>query len=338
MNIQENVQLKTYNTFGVKARASRFAIVKDAGDLTGFIRNYASRRENLMILNGGSNVLFTRDFEGILFKLETQGITKAKEDQDYVWLQVAAGVNWHEFVTSCIRNNLGGVENLSLIPGNTGAAPIQNIGAYGVEQKDVFEELEALNIHNGEIRQFDAAACRFGYRDSIFKTEERGNWIVLRVTYRLRKNPEFNTTYGAIQSELEKMGVDEFSVQSIGQAVCNIRSSKLPDTEVVGNAGSFFKNPLVPKKTAEELKAEFPQMVAYEADEYHTKLAAGWLIDTLGWKGYREGDAGVWKSQALVLVNYGNATGADILRLAEKIQDSVHKRFGILLEPEVNIV
>ncbi len=338
MNIQENVQLKTYNTFGVKARASRFAIVKDAGDLTGFIRNYAGRRENLMILNGGSNVLFTRDFEGILFKLETQGITKAKEDQDYVWLQVAAGVNWHEFVTSCIRNNLGGVENLSLIPGNTGAAPIQNIGAYGVEQKDVFEELEALNIHNGEIRQFDAAACRFGYRDSIFKTEERGNWIVLRVTYRLRKNPEFNTTYGAIQSELEKMGVDEFSVQSIGQAVCNIRSSKLPDTEVVGNAGSFFKNPLVPKKTAEELKAEFPQMVAYEADEYHTKLAAGWLIDTLGWKGYREGDAGVWKSQALVLVNYGNATGADILRLAEKIQDSVHKRFGILLEPEVNIV
>lgn len=335
--IQQNIQLQPFTTFGVRAIARRFIEFDDTDRLVEFIRLEKAGTDKFVILNGGSNILFTGDYEGLVIRINTQGIRRLKEDKDHVWVQACAGVNWHEFVTYCIDYGFGGLENLSLIPGNVGAAPVQNIGAYGVEQKDVFDELEAINIQTGEIREFGKRECRFGYRNSIFKKEERGKWIILRVIYKLLKQPAYNVTYGAIRSELEKMGVTQLSVKAVGEAVCNIRRSKLPDVEITGNAGSFFKNPVVSVKKYQDLKERYPDLVAFEADGGRMKLAAGWLIDQLGWKGFREGDAGVWKSQALVLVNYGNATGAEILQLAEKIRRSVKTEFGISLEPEVNI-
>ena len=336
--IQQNIQLQPFTTFGVRAIASRFIEFEETDRLVEFTRLEKPGTDKFVILNGGSNILFTADYEGLVIRINTRGIRRLKEDKGYVWVQACAGVNWHVFVTYCINNGLGGLENLSLIPGNVGAAPVQNIGAYGVEQKDAFDELEAINIQTGEIRLFGKRACRFGYRNSIFKKEERGRWIILRVTYKLLKQPAYNVTYGAIRSELEKMRETQLSVKTIGEAVCNIRRSKLPDTEITGNAGSFFKNPVVSFKKYQDLKERYPDLVAFETGGGRMKLAAGWLIDQLGWKGYREGDAGVWKTQALVLVNYGNATGTEILHLAEKIRKSVENEFGIKLEPEVNIL
>jgi UDP-N-acetylmuramate dehydrogenase len=261
-------------------------------------------------------------------------------DNEFVFIRAGAGVSWHSFVTFCVNNNFGGVENLSLIPGSVGASPMQNIGAYGVEIKDVFYELEALHLHEKFIKKFNATDCRFGYRDSVFKNKYENQFAILNVTYRLKKNPDYNISYGAIKEELEKMKVDNVSIKAISDAVISIRTSKLPDPAMIGNAGSFFKNPLVGKREVDAITASFAdlKMPVYKIDENNYKIPAGWLIENCGWKGYRKGDAGCYSKQALVLVNYGNATGKEIYDLSEEIKISVKEKFGISLDREVNII
>jgi UDP-N-acetylmuramate dehydrogenase len=340
MNIQQNISLKPYNTFGIDAQAKYFSTFDSTEQLDELLNNLKLHAEdfNYLILGGGSNLLFTKDFDGIVLKNEISGIEKVKEDEEYIYVKAGAGENWHQFVLYCLQNNYAGVENLSLIPGNVGASPMQNIGAYGVEIKDVFHHLEAFHLHDKTVRTFSLADCQFGYRESVFKRQYKNQFVIVSVTYRLRKHPAFNTSYGAIQQELEKMGVKELTIQAVSQAVINIRSSKLPDWKVEGNAGSFFKNPAIPNPKFHELKHAYPKMPFYPVDEQVTKIPAGWLIEQCGWKGYRDGDAGCYPKQALVLVNYGTATGNEIYALSEKIILSVKEKFGIALEREVNIV
>jgi UDP-N-acetylmuramate dehydrogenase len=340
MNLQENISLTSYNTFGIEAKARYFTPFHSVEQLAEIVahpklQNLVSHR---MILGGGSNLLFTQDFDGLVLKNEITGIEVVREDDDFVYVRAGAGENWHQFVLYCLQHNYAGVENLSLIPGNVGASPMQNIGAYGVEIKDVFYELEAFHLGDQAIQKFSLIDCAFGYRESVFKRKYKNQFAITAVTYRLRKQPVFNTSYGAIQQELDKMGVKDLSIQVISQAVINIRSSKLPDWKVVGNAGSFFKNPQIPNEQFKLLKEQFPTIVAFPADTQHTKLAAGWLIEQCGWKGYRKGDAGCYPKQALVLVNYGNAKGEEIFELSEQIIESVKEKFGVELEREVNIV
>jgi UDP-N-acetylmuramate dehydrogenase len=261
-----------------------------------------------------------------------------KEDADHVYIKAGAGENWHGFVQYCLRHNWAGVENLSLIPGCVGASPMQNIGAYGVEIKEVFESLEALHVQEKKVHIFSANDCEFGYRESVFKGKYKGQYVILNVTYRLNKKPRFNTSYGAIEQELERMGVQQLSIQAVSQAVINIRTSKLPDPAKIGNAGSFFKNPSMPAAIYEQLKKEYPAIVGYPNADGTIKLAAGWLIEQSGWKGYRRGDAGVHEKQALVLVNHGHATGKEIYDLSEDVMKSVFEKFGVQLEREVNVV
>lgn len=291
-----------------------------------------------MILGGGSNILFTKDFDGLLLKNDITGITVVKEDRDHIYVEAGAGVNWHSFVMYCVDHNYGGVENLSLIPGNVGASPMQNIGAYGVEIKDVFYKLEAFHMQKKMTRIFTATECEFGYRDSAFKKKYRGMFAILSVTFRLSKNPVFNISYGAIEEELKKMAVDELNIKVISDAVINIRTAKLPDPALIGNAGSFFKNPEINKQCLQELKRIEPAIPSYKINDDTFKIPAAWLIEQCGWKGYRKGDAGCYEKQALVLVNYGSAKGKDILDLSEDIKQSVKKKFHIALEREVNIV
>lgn len=336
MQVQENISLKPYNTFGIDARAhyfSSFHSVKELNQLT-----TQNSRLGVLILGGGSNILFTKDFDGLVLKNEIDGIEKIKEDENYVYIKCGAGINWHQFVLHCIENNWAGLENLSLIPGCVGASPMQNIGAYGVEVKDVFHELTAFHLEEKGNYTFKLKDCEFGYRESIFKRKYKNQFVIIDVTYRLSKQPQFNTSYGAIEQELEKMGVKELSIQVISQAVINIRSSKLPDPKDIGNAGSFFKNPSVAKEKFSQLKQQFENIVGYENADGTMKLAAGWLIEQCGWKGFRSGDAGVHAKQALVLVNYGNAGGDEIFALSKKIMDSVKSKFRVQLEREVNII
>lgn len=335
MQILENISLKQYNTFGIEARAAlfgRFATVDEAKELL------AAGNREVLVLGGGSNILFTKNVEGLVMKNEIAGIEKIKEDEEHVYIKAGAGVNWHSLVLYCIENNFAGIENLSLIPGNVGASPMQNIGAYGVEIKDVFHSLEALHIEDGSIIEFKLGDCEFGYRESVFKRKYKGLFIITSVTYRLNKKPHYNTSYGAIELELEKMGVRELSIRAVSNAVINIRRSKLPNPAEIGNAGSFFKNPEVEKPLFEKLKNEYPNIVGYALENGNVKLAAGWLIEQCGWKGYRKGDAGCHAKQALVLVNYGKAAGTEIYALSEAIIRSVNERFGILIEQEVNII
>lgn len=337
MKLFENVSLKPYNTFGLDATArffSPFSSLEQLQEALTFPFTFQSR----LVLGGGSNMLLTKDVDGIVLKNEIGGIEVTGEDSEHVYVKAGAGVNWHQFVLYCLEHNYAGVENLSLIPGNMGASPMQNIGAYGVEIKDVFHELEAFHINDKTLKTFTLGECQFGYRESVFKRQYRNQFVITSVTYRLNKVPKLNTSYGAIRQELERMGVTEPGIQAISEAVINIRTSKLPDPREVGNAGSFFKNPQVPNAQFEELKKEYPQIVAFPVDEGHTKLAAGWLIEQCGWKGYRKGDAGCYPKQALVLVNYGRAKGEEIYRLSEEIIDSVKSRFGVELEREVNII
>ncbi|HEY9257910.1 UDP-N-acetylmuramate dehydrogenase [Chitinophaga sp.] len=338
MQVSENVLLKSYNTFGIEATARYFAGFSSVEELQELTAAQRVQQLPQMILGGGSNILFTQDFNGWLLKNEIKGISVVKEDNDYVYVKAGAGENWHQFVQHCIGLQLAGLENLSLIPGNVGASPMQNIGAYGVEIKDVFHELEALHLQDNHRVTFNNADCHFGYRESVFKKEYRGQFAILSVTYRLSKQPHFNTSYGAINEELQRMNVSELSISAISQAVINIRSSKLPDPAKIGNAGSFFKNPTISKEQYTALHAAFPQLVAYPVANEQFKLAAGWLIEQCGWKGYRKGDAGVHAKQALVLVNYGHAKGNEIYDLSQEILDSVEAKFGVLLEREVNIV
>jgi len=338
MKIKENHPLKKYNTFGVYARARYFVEVLNDTQILEVIQSDNYKRYPKLILNGGSNVLFTRDFDGVVIKLATKGIELIEDNNDHVLVKANAGVVWDDLVKFCVENGWGGLENLSMIPGNVGAAPIQNIGAYGVEQQDCFSELEAINIATGQKELFAKNACCFGYRDSIFKQGQKGKYIITSVTYKLLKDPQFNIKYGSIEQELKNMEVREVSIQAISNAVRNIRTSKLPAPEEVGNAGSFFKNPIVDKSTYYKLLDSNPDLSAYPVDKTHYKIAAGWLIDSLGWKGKRRGDAGVWHSQALVLVNYGNASGQQIFELASDIKNSVLDTYDIELEMEVNVI
>lgn len=340
MHIQQNISLKRYNTFGIDANAKWFAQFNNADELEDLLTNFQPKTSNLqpLILGGGSNILLTKDFNGMVLKNDVMGIEEVKEDEEHVYLKVGAGENWHRFVMYCIDNNLAGVENLSLIPGNVGASPMQNIGAYGVEMKEVFSDLEAMHLQEKRVHTFSVNDCEFGYRDSIFKKKYKGQFAILTVTFRLNKHPKFNTSYGAIDQELDRMGLEALSIRAISQAVINIRSSKLPDPAVIGNAGSFFKNPTVTASFFEKLKKQFPSIVAYKVGDDAVKLAAGWLIEQCGWKGIRKGDAGCHEKQALVLVNYGNATGKEIFDLSEEILQSVQQKFGVTLEREVNII
>lgn len=337
MNLREDVSLKQYNTFGIAAKAKYFAEISSLADAREICFDKQFSKTNKLILGGGSNILFTKDFDGIVVKNNFKGIEVESENADHVYVKAGAGENWHSFVLHCIEHNYAGIENLSLIPGNVGASPMQNIGAYGVEIKDVFHELEAFEIATGEQVKFSAADCNFGYRESVFKNKHRNQFIITSVTFRLNKTPKFNISYGAIEQELEKMGVKELSIGAISKAVCNIRSSKLPDPKQIGNAGSFFKNPVVSRELHETIKNNFPNVVAYPSGS-EVKLAAGWLIEQCGWKGYRKNDFGVHINQALVLVNYGNAKGNEIYNLSQEVMDSVQKKFGVSLEREVNIV
>lgn len=340
MQVHQNISLKQFNTFGIEAKAKLFADFSSLEKLQAilFYTQQLMPNSSKLILGGGSNLLFTKDVDGLVLKNEIGGIETVKEDDEFVYLRAGAGVVWHNFVQHCVEQNLGGAENLSLIPGNVGASPMQNIGAYGVEIKDVFEELEAYHINDKAVVKFSKEECAFGYRESVFKRQYKNQFIILNVTYKLRKQPLFNTSYGAINQELEKMGAKELSVKDISQAVINIRTSKLPDPKQIGNAGSFFKNPTVSKEKYDELRSSFPGIVAYANADGSMKLAAGWMIEQCGWKGYRKGDAGCHAKQALVLVNYGAATGKEIFDLSTEILQSVQAKFGVELEREVNIV
>lgn len=342
MEIQENISLKRFNTFGIDVIAkqlARFTSVDELQEILAYNQlQTANSRPQTMVLGGGSNLLFTKDVDGLVLKNEIPGIREISEDAHHVYVQAGAGVNWHQFVLHCIGKGWAGVENLSLIPGNVGASPMQNIGAYGVEIKDVFYSLEALHLPDNKIVHFSLNDCAFGYRESVFKRKYRNEFVITHVTFRLNRVPQFNTSYGAIEQELEKMGVKELSIQAVSQAVINIRSSKLPDPAEIGNAGSFFKNPEIPKQQFTTLQAQYPAIVGYNLSNGNVKLAAGWLIEQCGWKGYRKGDAGCHAKQALVLVNYGNATGKELFDLSTAILDSVKQKFGVQLEREVNIV
>ncbi len=333
----ENTSLLPYNTFHIAARARYFAAVQGMDQVEEWVAWNRVKQLPLLVLGGGSNVLLTQDFGGLVLKNELMGIEVVGEDDETVYVRAGAGENWHRFVVYCVDNGFAGVENLSLIPGSVGACPIQNIGAYGVEIKDVFFRLEAYHIADRKVVVFGKEQCGFGYRDSVFKTRFKNQFIILHVTFRLLKKPRFNIRYGALQQELEKEG-GQLSLKAVSEAVISIRQSKLPDPAVTGNAGSFFKNPEVPSAQYENLLQSHPHLPGYSAGEGGMKLAAGWLIEQCGWKGYRKGDAGCYPKQALVLVNYGSATGQQIWDLSQQILESVQQKFGILLEREVNIL
>ena len=336
MKTHTNFSLKPFNTFGIDVKAAKFVEVENLEELKDLLKQvYASE---LFILGGGSNMLLTKDIEKTVVHIDLKGIEVIREDEEEVVVKAMAGENWHEFVLFCISRGFGGLENLSLIPGNVGTAPIQNIGAYGVEIKDTFESCSALNVQSLELKKFDREDCEFGYRESVFKNSEKGNYIITDVTFRLKKKDhELNTSYGSIDEFLKEKGISEPTIKDVSDAVINIRQSKLPDPRELGNSGSFFKNPVILKNELEQLQKTFPEMPFYVLDEETVKIPAGWLIDKAGLKGFRKGDAGVHKKQALVLVNYGNASGAEILELSAMIRQSVLDKFGIEISPEVNI-
>ena len=332
MKIQHNISLKQFNTFGIDVKAKRFVDVTSVDELKEII----SSEKEIFILSGGSNMLLTKDIECLVIHLNLNGIIASDIDNNWVIVTAQAGENWHEFVRWCITQNYGGLENLSLIPGNVGASPIQNIGAYGVEIKDTFVKLEALEIKTGKVRTFTLNDCEFGYRASVFKTTFKNQYIILNVSFKLsKKNHQLNTSYGAISAYLKN--VTNPTIKDVSDAVIAIRQSKLPNPKEIGNSGSFFKNPIIPIELFNRLQKKYPSMPFYEVNKTERKIPAGWLIEQCGFKGIRIGDAGVHKNQALVLVNYGNASGKEIFDLAKTIQKKVYNIFNIELEIEVNI-
>lgn len=338
MEIFENKSLKPYNTFGIEANTRYFAEAYSVDEIKEIIGWASQKNQLILLINGGSNMLLTKDWEGITIRIDLKGIEILKEDEDWAWVKVESGENWHQFVLWTLKNDFGGLENLSLIPGRAGTAPIQNIGAYGVEIKDSMTELSALEISTLKIRKFTNSECEFGYRDSVFKNELKGKYVILDATFRLSKrNHVLHTDYGAILSELEKLGVENPTIQDVSRAVIHIRERKLPDPAEIGNSGSFFKNPVIQAEEFKKLKEKFPEIQGHEKNDCF-KIAAGWLIEKAGWKGKRFGDAGVHQNQALVLVNYGNATGKEIYDLSQNIVEDIYSKFGILLEREVNII
>lgn len=338
MAYKKNHSLKAYNTFGLDVSAAVFCEVHTVEELRSA---FSGIKDNghFMILGGGSNVLFTKDYEGLVIKNSIQGVEVIDENSEHVSIKVGAGEAWHDFVLYAIDHNWGGIENLSLIPGTVGAAPMQNIGAYGVEIKEVFESLTALNIKSQELEVFDNQACEFGYRESVFKHKVRGEYVIVDVTFRLTKTKhQLNTSYGAIKETLIAKGVTSPTIRDISDAVIEIRKSKLPDPKEIGNSGSFFKNPTILTSTYNELKLAYVNIPGYSQPNKLTKVPAGWLIEQCGWKGFTDGEIGVHKKQALVLVNYGNGDGSSVRALSEKIQASVKEKFGIELQAEVNII
>ncbi len=338
MYIQQNISLKEYNTFGIDVKAKEFVLIDTLEELCIFCAAFNLNDRKLLILGGGSNVLLTADFDGMAIKMNLKGIEIINENQNNTWIKVMAGEVWHDFVMYCVNLNLGGVENLSLIPGCVGAAPMQNIGAYGVEIKDTFDSLEAVEITTGDMVKFSKEQCNFGYRESVFKHEAKGKYIISSVIFKLSKQPILNTSYGAIQQVLTEKQIINPTVKDVSDAVVSIRQSKLPNPKVLGNAGSFFKNPEIPAAQFASLQVNFPGIVGYPASAGNIKVAAGWMIEQCGWKGKVVGHAGSHKDQALVLVNYGGATGNEIWQLALDIQASVLNKFGVTIVPEVNVV
>jgi UDP-N-acetylmuramate dehydrogenase len=333
--MEYNIDLKDFTTFGVSANAKKFTTFSTEEEARNLTKN---NNEALLILGGGSNVLLTQDFNGLVLKNEIKGISIIEKNNISVVLKVGAGEEWHNFVLHTIENGYFGIENMSLIPGSVGASPMQNIGAYGVEIKDVFEKLEALEIETGEIHEFTKEACAFGYRESVFKHALKGKYIITHVYFRLSLVEKISTKYGAIEQELLKNGISNPTSKDVSNAVIAIRSSKLPNPKDLGNAGSFFKNPVVPIKLYNKIRETFSDAPAYPIDENSVKVPAGWLIESAGWKGKKIGACGVHVNQALVLVNYGGATGNDILNLSTEIIDNIYQKFGIILEREVNIL
>lgn len=338
MQLITDQNLLPYNTFGLNAKTHAFAEVHSIDELREVLTTPEAKQMPLLILGGGSNILLTKDHPGLVIKNSIKGIDLVKEDSEHVWLKAYAGEVWHDLVMYTVDKGLGGIENLSLIPGQVGAAPMQNIGAYGVELVQVFEELEALHIATGELHTFDKEACKFGYRESVFKHELKGQYVICSITIKLGKHPKPNTSYGAITDTLKEMGIEQPTVKDISNAVIAIRQSKLPDPKELGNAGSFFKNPEISKEAFDELQKAHLNVPHYPLDNGMVKVPAGWLIEQAGWKGKRIGNTGSHAKQALVLVNYGNATGAEIWQLAMDIQASVKQQFNITIKPEVNVI
>lgn len=337
MKIEHRKSLKNYNTFGIDVTAQEFVKITSESELIEILSSHSHKE--LFILSGGSNMLLTQNINALVIHIAIKGITVLQETDNYVQIAVSAGENWHDFVQYCIHNDYGGLENLSLIPGYVGSAPIQNIGAYGVELKDTMESCEAINIETTEKHTFTNKDCQFDYRNSIFKNEAKGKYIISKVIFKLTKNKHtLNTSYGAIEKALTDQKISNPTIQDVSEAVIKIRKSKLPDPAEIGNSGSFFKNPVISSSQFKALQKSYPDIPSYVIDEHHIKVPAGWLIEQCGFKGKRWGDAGVHEKQALVLVNYDNASGEEILNLSKKIQDKVAKIFGVQLETEVNII
>ncbi len=336
MHLHEQYSLKDYNTFGLDVKTAYFTHLREAKELSPLLlHNYAP----IFILGGGSNVLFVHDFQGLIIHNQIEGIAVVKQENDKALVEIGGGVNWHQLVLWCLDHGLGGIENLSLIPGTVGAAPIQNIGAYGVELQDVFFELEAMELSTGKLHRFNKKECQFGYRNSIFKQNLKGEMLITRVWLELTlANHQINTAYGAIRSTLAEKGISEPSIRDVSNAVIQIRTEKLPDPKEIGNAGSFFKNPEIPQSQFDTLQDQFSNIVHYPGSEGLIKVPAGWLIEQCGWKGKRVGNTGTYQHQALVLVNHGGASGQEIWDLAQQIIHSVKEKFGIELSPEVNVV
>lgn len=335
--ILENVSLKPYNSFAIDVNAHYFAEIETENDLNELFQNPLFSNQKRLIVGGGSNILFTQDFDGLVVKMSIKGI-ESKIEGDQVLVTAGSGEVWNDFVNYCVANNFAGVENLSLIPGTVGASPIQNIGAYGVELKDVFENCTAFEIKTGQLKSFHFNDCQFGYRESIFKSALKGQYIITKVTFRLSSQAHLNTSYGAIEAELQNRGIKSPGIADVSAAVAHIRVSKLPDPSTIGNAGSFFKNPIIEKHEFSDVVAQHPDVVHYPTADGRIKLAAGWLIEQCGWKGKRVGETGTWKNQALVLVNHGHASGTEVYQFSEQIIDSVKSTFGVTLEREVNIL
>ena len=337
MEIQDQYSLKKHNTFGIEAKAKKFIAVHSIDELTQVL--HQNKLEKKFVLGGGSNMLLTKDIDALVIHIDLKGKKIIDENDDFVWVESQAGENWHEFVLWTISQNFGGLENMSLIPGNVGTTPVQNIGAYGTEIKDTFISCKAIDIENQQIKEFSKEECQFGYRESVFKNEQKDKYIITSVVFKLtKKNHKINISYGDIAGELNKNNIVEPTLNDISNAVITIRQSKLPDPKELGNSGSFFKNPIVLKSEFNAIHKMFPEMKYYDISETEVKVPAGWLIEHAGFKGKRFGDAGIHKNQALVLVNYGNATGQEILNISKDIQNTIFEKFGIRIEAEVNVI
>lgn len=338
MNVIENYPLIKLNTFGIDVKAKYFTSINTVNELIEIKKSEKFKDHELLILGGGSNILFTKDFNGLVILNNIKGKEIVDQNDDSIILKIGAGENWHELVMYCVDNGWGGIENLSLIPGNTGTAPMQNIGAYGVEIKETFVELEALEISSGKIVKFSNSECEFGYRESVFKNKMKNKYIILNITLELNKNPILNINYGDIKAILETKKIETPTIKDVSNAIISIRQRKLPDPKKIGNSGSFFKNPIIDINLLKLIEKKYPNVVSYKINENEFKIAAGWMIEKAGWKGKKFNNFGVHENQALVLVNYGLANGKEIFNLSEKIILDIKEKFGITLEREVNII